>query len=73
MDQLEHEEVKRLLEDLTTDQSDVLALRLLSQMSVDEVAAALEKPPGAVKSLQHRALATLRRRLDTETYADERP
>ncbi|MCA1675056.1 MAG: hypothetical protein LC799_23670 [Actinobacteria bacterium] len=41
----------------------MLALRIVSQMSVEEVAIALGKPPGAIRALQRRGLATLRRRL----------
>jgi RNA polymerase sigma-70 factor, ECF subfamily len=52
-----------LLGDLSPDQRDVLTLRLLCQLSVQEVAVVLDKPPGAIKALQRRALATLRRRL----------
>jgi RNA polymerase sigma-70 factor (ECF subfamily) len=63
MDRLALDEVRQVLATLTMDQRDVLALRIVSQMSVEEVAAALGKPPGAVKALQRRALATLRRRL----------
>ena len=63
LDRLAVEEVHHLLDGLTSDQRDVLALRLVAQMGVDEVAVLLAKPPGAVKALQRRALATLRRRL----------
>ena len=57
------ERATELLGQLSPDQRDVLALRLIGQMSVEEVAVVLDKPPGAVKALQRRALATLRRRL----------
>ena len=63
MERLAVEEVRRLLDVLTSDQRDVLALRLIGQMNVEEVAIALQKPPGAVKALQRRALATLRRKV----------
>ena len=63
LDRLAVEEIHHLLDGLTSDQRDVLALRLVTQMSVEEVATVLAKPPGAVKALQRRALATLRRRL----------
>ena len=63
LDRLAVEEVHQLLAGLTSDQRDVLALRLVSQMSVEEVASVLAKPPGAIKALQRRALATLRRKL----------
>ena len=61
MERLADEEAHHLLDSLTSDQRDVVVLRLISQMSVEEVAAVLEKPPGAVKALQRRALASLRR------------
>ena len=63
MDRLEVDGVHQLLDTLTSDQRDVVALRIVGQMSVEEVATALEKPPGAIKALQRRALASLRRRL----------
>ena len=63
MDRLAVHEIHQLLGALTSEQRDVLALRVVSQMSVEEVATALQKPPGAIKALQRRALATLRRRL----------
>ena len=51
---------------LAPDQRDVLVLRLVGGLTVDEVAAAVGKTPGAVKSLQHRAVAALRKILDQE-------
>jgi RNA polymerase sigma-70 factor (ECF subfamily) len=56
------ERAAEVLRDLSPDQRDVLALRLICQMSVQEVAAVLDKPPGAIKALQRRALASLRRK-----------
>ena len=66
MDRLGVTEADELLGTLTADQRDVLMLRLIGQMSVEETATALQKPPGAIKALQRRALATLRRRLGPE-------
>ena len=63
MNTLALDDVDRLLAELTSDQRDVLSLRLIAQMSVEEVAAALDKAPGAIKALQRRALGTLRRKL----------
>jgi RNA polymerase sigma-70 factor (ECF subfamily) len=51
------------LEHLTGEQRQVLALRVLADLSVDEVAIIMGKRPGAVKALQRRAIATLRRSL----------
>ncbi len=50
MDRLAVEEVDHLLDVLTSDQRDVLSLRIVTQMSVEEVATVLAKPPGAIKA-----------------------
>ena len=60
------ERVAKLLGELSPGQRDVLALRLIARMSVEEVATTLGKQPSAVKALQRRALATLRRRLSVK-------
>lgn len=60
------ERVRALLADLPPDQRDVVLLRLVADCSIEDTAAALGKKPGAVKSLQHRAIASLRRRLGEE-------
>jgi RNA polymerase sigma-70 factor, ECF subfamily len=51
---------------LTREQQEVIALRFYNDCSLQEAAAALGKSVGAVKLLQHRALAALRRHLDPE-------
>lgn len=58
--------VKELIERLPPDQQDVLLLRLLAQLTVEEVAHALGKEPGAVKALQRRGLAALDRLISKE-------
>ncbi len=50
----------RRLDALTDDQRAVLLLRVVADLSLAETATALGKPVGAVKALQHRALARLR-------------
>lgn len=52
---LGRERVQRLLAELSDDQRDVLALRVVADMTVEQVAEALGKRPGAVKALQRRA------------------
>jgi RNA polymerase sigma factor (sigma-70 family) len=47
------------LRQLAPDQQEVLLLRMAAGLTAPEVAAALHKPTGAVKALQHRALARL--------------
>jgi RNA polymerase sigma factor (sigma-70 family) len=53
----------RWIHALTRDQRDVLLLRILADLSVDQVAAILDKRPGTVRVLQHRGLARLRKQL----------
>ncbi|MBK5224922.1 MAG: RNA polymerase sigma factor [Acidimicrobiia bacterium] len=55
--------VAHLLEVLTDDQRAVITLRVLGDLSIKEVSAILDKPITAVKSLQHRALASLAKEL----------
>jgi RNA polymerase sigma factor (sigma-70 family) len=55
------ERVHRILARLPPDQRDVLTLRIVADLTVDQVALALDKTPGAVKALQRRALEALRR------------
>lgn len=59
------EEVERALALLSEDQRDVLALRILGDLTVEQVAEVVGKRPGAVKALQRRGLDTLRRRMST--------
>jgi len=58
--------VLALLETLSPDQRDVLLLRIIGDLTVDQVAVVLGKSPGAVKALQHRGLAQLRRVVEAE-------
>jgi RNA polymerase sigma-70 factor (ECF subfamily) len=52
-----------MIEDLSPDQQQVLTLKFVFNFGNAEVATILGKSEGAIKSLQHRALATLQRRL----------
>ena len=58
--------VRSLCDELVPDQRDVLLLRIVGGLTVDEVAASLGKSAGAVKALQRRALAALRRKMSRE-------
>lgn len=66
LDLLGDHRLRALLDQLSPDQRDVVLLRIVADLSIEDVAAALGKRRGAVKSLQHRALATLRRHLERE-------
>jgi RNA polymerase sigma-70 factor (ECF subfamily) len=63
------ERVQALLGELTPDQRQVLALRVIADLSLEQVAEAVGKPVGAVKALQHRALETLRRKIAGEAVS----
>ena len=67
----EWDAVLDVLHELTDDQQQVILLRFIEEMELEEVAAVLNKTVGAVKSLQHRALASLARLLKTETQTGE--
>lgn len=60
------DEVQALCATLADDQRDVLLLRLVADLTVDQAAEALGKSPGAVKALQRRGIESLRRRLSGE-------
>jgi RNA polymerase sigma factor (sigma-70 family) len=49
---------------LTPEQRDVLLLRFVADLSLEEVAAAQGRSVGSVKALQHRAIESVRRRLE---------
>jgi RNA polymerase sigma-70 factor (ECF subfamily) len=49
------------LEQLTPDQREVISLKFFEGWENAEIAASVNKPIGAVKSLQHRGLAALKR------------
>ena len=67
----EDEAVRRLtlsrlvaqLDLLTVEQRDVLLLRFVADLSLEEVAVAQGRSVGSVKAMQHRAIETVRRRL----------
>ncbi len=61
--------VRTALFALTEDQRQVIVLKFYEDLSNEAVAAAIGKPVGAVKSLQHRALAALKRSL-AETVSE---
>jgi RNA polymerase sigma-70 factor (ECF subfamily) len=56
-------DVDRLMATLTNDQRDVITLRVLADLSLQEVSHTLGKPVGAIKALQRRALAALHREI----------
>jgi RNA polymerase sigma-70 factor (ECF subfamily) len=59
-----HEAVRRIVALLPPDQAEIVLLRVVAGLPVDEVAAATGRRPGTVRVLQHRALRRLADRLE---------
>ncbi len=58
------DQLRIALSRLTPDQQQVIVLKFVEGLSNAEVGTILGKPEGAIKSLQHRALAALRRQIE---------
>lgn len=58
--------IDHLVASLSPDQAEVLVLRVVSGMSVEDIALVVGKRPGTVRVIQHRAL----RRLASSTLAE---
>ena len=58
--------VTELCTRLAKDQREVVLLRILGDLTVDQVAEVLGKSPGAVKQLQRRAFEAIRKLVDRE-------
>jgi RNA polymerase sigma-70 factor (ECF subfamily) len=63
MDRLRTSGLLAAIEELTPDQRAVLYLRAVADLSVPDIARALDKPESAVKALLRRASASMSRRL----------
>lgn len=64
IESLSGQRVQALCEQLVADQRDVLLLRLMAGLTIEAIAEALGKSEGAVKALQRRGLANLRKILE---------
>lgn len=64
---LESDVLLRAINQLTEEQAQVVTLRFLEGYSIAEVAAIMDKTDGAIKALQYRGVATLRRIMSTYT------
>ena len=56
-------ELFQAIRKLTPEQQQVIAMRFIDNLDVDEVASLMGRRPGAIHSMQHRALASLQRLL----------
>ena len=63
---LASERVRELLAGLAPDQRAVLLLRVVGGLTVEQAARAVGKRPGAVKALQRRGLAALKKQIERQ-------
>jgi RNA polymerase sigma-70 factor, ECF subfamily len=63
---LGEEHVRGLCERLSDDQRDVLLMRLIGQLTIDEVAGLMGKTPGSVTALQRRGFLAISRLIERE-------
>jgi RNA polymerase sigma-70 factor (ECF subfamily) len=67
-EQASRSELAAALNTLPDDQREVVLMRFVDDMSLDEIARALDVPTGTVKSRLHRALESLREDPRTQDY-----
>jgi RNA polymerase sigma-70 factor, ECF subfamily len=70
-DLYEKDQVRMALRMLTPEQRQVILLRFYEDWENEEVSAAVQKPVGAVRALQHRAIGALRRWLLKDYHEEE--
>ncbi|WP_168627457.1 MULTISPECIES: RNA polymerase sigma factor [unclassified Cryobacterium] len=63
MERIGNDDARALLDGLPPDQRDVLVLRIIADLTVEQIAELLGKRPGAVKALQRRGLERLRKKV----------
>jgi RNA polymerase sigma-70 factor (ECF subfamily) len=69
-DSLDRKSMLDLIDELSNEQQQVLTLKFVFGFSNGEAATILDKTEGAVKSLQHRALVTLHKKLEKQKTGD---
>lgn len=67
-ERLSENSVLSILDSLPVDQRNVMVLRIVSDLTIEQIAEVLGKKPGAVKALQRRALEALRKKVSTKPY-----
>jgi RNA polymerase sigma-70 factor (ECF subfamily) len=67
LEALASQRVEGLVRTLTDDQRDVLLLRLLAGLTIEEIAAILGRSVGSTKQLQRRGLQNLRKAIESDS------
>jgi RNA polymerase sigma-70 factor (ECF subfamily) len=65
---IRQKQVRTAIRHLTPDQQKVIALKFLEDWNNEEIARMLQKPIGAIKSIQHRALVSLQKLLTERNH-----
>lgn len=73
MRNLADRQVRQMFSQLTADQCNVLYLRMIGGLTLEEVAKVLGKPSSAIKALQRRGLAAIKRELPAQGYQVGQP
>jgi RNA polymerase sigma-70 factor, ECF subfamily len=68
--EMEIQQLRSALALLTPEQRQVITLKYLEEWGIEEIARAMNKPVGAIKALQHRAIEALRRILHYQAEMD---
>ena len=71
LDRISLDGIQGLLDALSPNQAEVIALRFLAGFTLEETGQVLGRRVGAVKALQHRGLAALRRRIEAEAVSPD--
>jgi RNA polymerase sigma factor (sigma-70 family) len=61
--------VRDVMRHVTTAQADVLLLRIIGGLTLDQISRVVGKRPGAVKALQRRGLSTIKRKMARQTVS----
>ncbi len=61
---MDHQHILQMLAQLKPDYQSVLTLRFIGELSPEETAQVMNRSVGAIRVLQHRALAALRAKMD---------
>lgn len=69
MRRIADQQVMEVLKRLTDDQRDVLFLRFFARLTVEQVARVMGKRSGAIKALQSRGLAAIRREMSKQAVS----
>lgn len=66
LDTAQWQSIDAVLEQLTLDQREVVVLRVVNELTLEETAQVLDRTVGSVKALQHRAFSALRTRISAD-------